>query len=208
MRQISIFRRHPNLVDVLIPRDANVDKYRLKWANNFDVSPFTTFLTSEKTGHCDFTIEDEKTVKVHGDYVRIVFDPANYSIPDDQVFWIEYFPVDFSGVEGAGTPPLMIMKPQPGGSYFPQLSITGTAPNVATLASSLEIHFPRQMRDLRLLNTAGMFIAFDKNGPEILMTGDPLPKDISAWATQSVIFVRGQGAAVPFSLLFTLAYTQ
>lgn len=208
MRQISIFRRQSNLVDVLIPRNAGTDKYRLKWATNFDVSPFTTFITSEKTGHRDFDIADEKTITIHGDYVRIVFNPANYSIPDDKVFWLKFFPVDFSGVEGTGTPPLMVMKPLPGGSYFPQLSITGTAPNVATLASSLEIHFPQQMRDLRLLNTAGMYIAFDPNGPEVLMSGDPLPKDISAWATQSVIFVRGQGAAVPFSLLFTLAYTQ
>lgn len=208
MRLISIYRRKPNLVDILIPRQANADRYRLKWANNFDVSPFATFITSEKTGFRDVNVDDATVVTVHGDYVRIVFNPATYSIPDDQVFWIKFFPVDFSGVEGSGTPPLMVLTPDPGGSYFPQYVITGNAPNVGTLATALEIHFPRQMRDLRLQNTASMYMAFDPNGPEVLFPGDPLPKDISAWATQSLILVRGQGASVPFSLLFTLAYTQ
>jgi hypothetical protein len=98
--------------------------------------------------------------------------------------------------------------PNVGGSYFPQLVITGNAPNVLALANSLEIHFPQQMRDARIQSAAGMWVAFESGGPEILLASDPLPKDISRYSTMSTIFVRGNGAIVPFSLLFTLAYTQ
>lgn len=207
MRHLSIIRRKTNLVDLLVQKTPGAYQYRLKWGANFDTSPFTNFLVSPNTGFRDPAVSDESNITVYGDKVRILFDPATYGIPDDSVWWLKMSPLDSTGAEMFTTASTMVLAPNPG-AYFPQLTITGTAPNVASIADSLEIDFPQQMRDMRIMSTAAVWAAFDPNGPEILLPGDPLPKDISRWSTQSVLFIRGNGAPVPFSLVFTLAYTQ
>lgn len=208
MRQLSIHRRKPRLVDLLVTKTVGAYSYRLKWGANFDTALFTNFLVSPNTGFRDPAVNDESNITIYGDRVRILFDPVTYGIPDNSVWWLKMSPLDSTGAEMSTTPALMVLRPSIGGAYFPQLTITGSAPNVATIADSLEINFPQQMRDMRIQSTAAIWAAFDPSGPEILLPGDPLPKDISRWSTQSVLYVRGNGAAVPFSLVFTLAYTQ
>lgn len=209
MRQLSIHRRKPNLMDLLVTKTPGAYSYRLKWSANFDGStPFTAFLTSPMTGFRDPAVNDDSNITIYGERVRILFDPATFSIPDSNVWWLKMSPLDHAGAEMFTTPPLMIYQPNIGGSYFPQLTITGSAPNEASLANSLEIHLPHQMRDMRILSAAAMWVAFDSNGQEVLLQGSSLPKDLNRWSTESVLFVRGNGAVVPFSLLFTLAYTR
>jgi hypothetical protein len=208
MRQLSINRRKPHLVDLLVDKTPGAYSYKLKWGANFDTSPFADFLTSPLSGFRDSAVDDASNITIYGDRVRILFDPTTYGIPDNTVWWIKSSPLNSAGAEMSTSAALMILPSHPGGAYFPQLTITGSAPNVATLANSLEINFPQQMRDVRIQSTAAIWAAFDPSGPEILLPGDPLPKDISRWSTQSALFVRGNGAAVPFSLVFTLAYTQ
>lgn len=210
MRQLSINRRKPGIVDLLITKTPGAQAYRLKWGTNFDTAVFTSFLTVPNFGFRDPAVSDASNYTVHGDKVRVLFNPTTYSIPDDQFWWLKMSPLDPTGAEMFTTRgSLMILTPDIGaGSYFPQLTITGIAPNVAALANSIEIDFPQQMRDVRVQGAAAMWAAFSETGPEILLQGDPLPKDLSRWSTQSSLFVRGNGAAVPFSLLFTLAYTR
>lgn len=208
MRQLSINRRKPHLVDLLITKTVGAYSYKLKWGTNFDTAVFTDFLVVPAAGYRDPAVDDSSNYTIYGDRVRALFDPATFSIPDGSVWWLKVAPLDSTGAEMSVSPATMVLISNLGGAYFPQLVITGNAPNVADLAHSLEIDFPRQMRDLRIQSTAAVWVAFDPSGPEILLAGDPLPKDISRWSTASTLFIRGNGAAVPFSAVFTLAYTQ
>lgn len=209
MRQLSIHRRKPNLMDLLINKTAGAYSYQLQWSTAFDGSvAFTPFLTVPNVGHRDVTISDASNVTVYGDRIRALIDPTIHGIPDAGIWWLRMSPLDHLGAVLSTTAPLMIYQPNIGGSYFPQFTITGTAPNAASLAFSLEINFPHQMRDMRIMNSAAMFVAFDTNGQEVLLQGSSDAKDLNRWSTESTMFVRGNGAAVPFSLLFTLAYTR
>lgn len=208
MRQLSIHRRKPNLVDLLITKTPGAVAYRLKWGANFDTAVFTPFIESPNNGFRDSSVDDASNITIYGDRVRVLFNPSTYSIPDTSVWWLKVSPLDSTGAEMSTTAATMVLVPNVGGAYFPQLVITGSAPNVANLPASLQIDFPHQMRDFRIQSTAAVWVAFDPNGPEILLAGDPLPKDISRWSTVSTVYIRGNGAVVPFSAVFTLAYTQ
>jgi hypothetical protein len=194
----------------LITKTTGAQSYKLSWGANFDTASFTDFLTVPNFGFRDPAVNDASNITLYGDRVRALFNPTTYSIPDDKFWWLKMSPLDSTGTPISTTRgSLMMLTPDIGaGSYFPQLTITGNAPNVATLASSLEIDFPQQMRDVRIQSAAAVYAAFDVSGPEILLQGASLPKDISRWATQSSLFIRGNGAVVPFSLVFTLAYTR
>lgn len=209
MRQLSIHRRKPHLVDLLVTKTSGAYSYKLKWSTDFDGSvPFTDFLTVPITGYRDPAVDDASNITLYGDRVRVLFDPTTYTIPDSEIWWLKMSPLDDTGAEMSTTAALMMYQPNIGGSYFPQFTITGTAPNAPDLAHSLEINFPHQMRDMRIQSSAAMWVAFDSCGQEALLQGSTLPKDINRWSTESMLFVRGSGAAVPFSLLFTLAYTR
>ena len=209
MRQLSIHRRKPHLVDLLVNKTPGAYTYKLKWSTKFDGSiPFTDFLTSSISGFRDPAVDDSSNITLYGNRIRILFDPSTYSIPDSNIWWLTLTPMDAAGADMFTTAPLMMYQPNIGGSYFPQFTITGSAPDVGDLAHALEVNFPHQMRDMRILSSAAMWVAFDSNGQEVLLQGSALPKDLNRWSTESVLFVRGNGAAVPFSLLFTLAYTR
>lgn len=196
-------------MDLLVTKVPGAFSYKLKKSTAFDGSvPFTDFLTSPNTGYRDRNVDDSSNYTVYGDKVRILFDPTTYGISDTNIWWLKLAPLDDVGAEMFVTPPTMMYQPNIGGSYFPQFAITGNAPNQPDLANSLEIHFPHQIRDMRIQSTAALWAAFDSNGQEILLQGSTLPKDLNRWSTESVLFVRGNAAIVPFSLLFTLAYTR
>ena len=208
MRQLSMHRRKPNLVDLLITKTVGAYSYKLKWGVNFDTAAFTDFLIVPGAGYRDPNVDDSGNLTIHGNRVRALFDPASYGIPDTSVWWLKVSPLDSTGAEMSTSAATMVLVPNVGGAYFPQLVITGSAPNAPGLPTSLQIDFPQQMRDFRIQSTAAVWVAFDPKGPEILLAGDPLPKDISRWSTVSTVYIRGNGAVVPFSAVFTLAYTQ
>jgi hypothetical protein len=206
MRQLSINRRKPNLVDLLVKKTPDAYSYNLKWGQNFDDVAFVDLLTSPNTGFRDPAINDESNLTLYGDHVRILFDPSTYAVPDDKVWWLKMSPLDSNGAEIFTTPALMVLQPNMGGSHFPQLVITGSAPNSVSIDNSLEIDLPKQMRDMRVHNELDIYIAFNSEGPEILLPGSPFPKDMGRWSTQSSVLVRGNGEVSQFSLSFTLAH--
>jgi hypothetical protein len=207
MRQLSIQRRKPGLVDLLIIRTANAVAYKLRWSNNFDAAVPVNFLEVPQSGYRDPAVSDAGDTTLYGNRVRAVFNPATFGIPDDSPWWLRVSPLNAAGAEIHTTPPLMVVAPDPSGSYLPQLSVTGVAPNVVDLAHALEFHLPRQMKHFRVQNLASMFVAFHPGGPEMQVPASPTPKDLSWGSTSSSIFVRGDGAAVPFSMMFAPAYT-
>jgi hypothetical protein len=210
MRQLSINRRKSGIVDLLISKTQGAYFYQLSWGENFDTDPFTNFLVVPNSGFRDPSVNDASNYTLYGDRVRALFNPVTYGIPDDKIWWLKMSPLDLNGALISMTRgSLMVLTPDiDAGSYFPQMTITGNAPDATDSTGSLEIDFPQQMRDVRIQSAAAMWVAFDTNGPEILLQGADLPKDISRWSTQSSLFVRGDGVAVSFSLVFTLAYTR
>jgi hypothetical protein len=105
------------------------------------------------------------------------------------------------------TPPLMVIPSSIDGSYSPQYALSGNAPGAA-ISGSLEIQFPRQVRDLRIETADSMFVAFNSNGPEIRIYGGTQVQEIDLLGTQSSLFVRGNRVVAAFSMLFSMVYTK
>lgn len=209
-RTFSVIRRRPNIVDFVTPFVYGVDKYRLKWAANFDAGAWTPFIDSSNIGWRDDTInpmviEMQQTTGM----VRIVFDPANYGITDDQHFWLEFFHVDPMAAETQMSAPTLIL-PESAHHGIHHVTIHGDAPNAATVAGSLQIDLPRLMDDFRIHNDeapggATLYVATEANGPEFEVQPDPGYFGTFR-ATQGSIWVRGGGAVVMFSAVSTVTF--
>jgi len=203
-RLFSIRRRRPNIVDIDTPLlSGGVDGYRLKWGANFDTAVFTTMMTSTNVGYLDPSVNRNviETQPVTGK-VRIVFNPATYSIPDAKSFWLKFVPV-VGAVEGtAGAPTLVLPDAAHHGTGI--VTIKGSAP----LAAPLQLDLP-SMEDFRIVNEDG-----SNNLLVGAIDGDPmltvLPKvgvqSINLRGAQSSLYVQGVGGAVSFSATFTLAF--
>ena len=208
-RQISFYNRRPNLVDTLILKTPGAMQYNLKWATNFDASSWTTFITSPNTGYIDRSLVNVGNSTINGcNNVRVIFNPALYNIIDSSIFWLVVSPVDATGHEMFTTPPLMVIPFSIDGSYSPQYALSGNAPSASAISGSLEIQFPRQVRDLRIETANSMFVAFNSNGPEIKIHGGTQVQEIDLLGTQSSLFVRGNGVVAAFSMLFSMVYTK
>ena len=213
-RTFSVIRRRPGIVDVLTPIVYGVSLYRLKWASNFDVVPFTQFIDSTNVGFRDpsinpWTVELQQT----GGQVRIVFNPTTYGITDTQSFWLELFQVDGLGVETQVSAPSLIL-PDSAHHGVGQVTIHGTAPAATSSANSLQIDLPRLMSDFRIHDEDGsnyLYVATEQNGAEEQLKPDTFPQYSSFSSTQGSLWVRGAtssgtAAAVAFSAICTVAF--
>jgi len=207
IREFSVVRRRPNLVDVVTPRRPGVDGYRLEWATNFDAT-YTTLFTASLSGHVDDSLRDAGHTMMAGDNVRMIFDPANYAMVDSKAFWLRFVPVT-GGAPGTATPGVLILPDQGG---FGTVIIAGNAPNVAAVANSTIIHFPRLVEDLRIVNNSDtnalMVAALDSDAEYTVKGGATQQILANLRGATSGIRVRGSGAIVAFQATFTLAYAR
>ncbi len=204
-RTFSVIRRRANLIDLTTPRVYGVDSYRLKWSDNFDGS-FTTFLTVSNTGYLDSNVNPYSVDAQPGSAVRMVFDPATFSIPDTAHIWLQLWHV-IGGVETQQSACTLIL-PEAAHKGVGLLTLHGTAPSGADVSSSLQIDLPRLMTDFRFNNEEGavdLFVAFEDGGPEMRVAHGKEPFS-SYLATQGSVFVRGGGATAAFSLSCTAAF--
>jgi len=206
-RLFSVRRRRPNIVDIDTPKVYGVDGYRLKWAANFDAA-FTTFLTSTNIGFLDDAVNRNviETQPVTGK-VRMVFNPATYSIPDASAFWLQFFPV-IGGVEQTPGAPTLVL-PDSAHHGLGLVVIHGDAPNGATSANSLQLDLPMLMQDFQVHNedtAQDLYISTEAGGPEIMIAKSTNMQSLGFLPTQGTIYVRGGGGAATFSLSFTLAF--
>lgn len=216
-RLFGVARRRPNYIDVLTPFAYGVDGYRLKWAANFDAGSFTTFITSTNVGFVDAAINPNVIdsqplggftgLAGSGRNVRIVFNPATYSIPDTSSFWLQFVPVT-GGVEGTpGAPTLVLPDSANHGTGI--VTIHGSAPAGATSANALQLDLPRLMEDFQIHNEDGtnnLMISTEQSGAETQLKPDTFSQFAQQRSAQSSIWVRGTGGAVAFSARFTLAF--
>lgn len=207
IREFSVVRRRPNLVDVTTPRRPSVDGYRLEWAANFD-GAYTALFTATNVGFVDDDLRDKGHSMMAGDNVRMIFNPANYSITDTQPFWLRFVPVT-GGAPGTATPGVLIL---PDTSGRGTVIIAGNAPAGASVAASLVLHFPRLVEDLRVVNNSDtnvlMVAALDSDAEYTLKSGTSQHVLANLRGATSGIRVRGVGGIVAFQATFTLAYAR
>lgn len=216
-RLFGIARRRPNYVDVITPFTYGSDGYRLKWAANFDAVSFTTFITSTNVGFVDPAINrnviDSQPLGGFtgligsGRNIRIIFNPASYSIPDTSSFWLQFVQT-VGGVEQTPGAPTLVL-PDSANHGVGTTTIHGSAPSGATSANSLQLDLPRLSQDFHFHNedaSNSLFVSTEQSGRETQVKPDPAEQSHTLWGTQGSIWVRGGGAAVIFSATFTLAF--
>jgi hypothetical protein len=207
-RLFKIPRRRPGVVDLYAPLTYGNTGYRVKWATNFDAAP-TTIITSTNVGFVDpainiNTLDSQPTT---GKDVRIVFNPATYTIDDTKPFWLIYVPV-VGGVEGTPSAPTLIL-PDSANKGVGIITIHGNAPSAATFAGSLQIDLPYLAEDFHIHNEDGsnnLFVATDTGGAETQLKPDTFSQFTQMRASQGSLWVRGGGGVVAFSARFTLAF--
>jgi len=201
-RLFSVRRRRPNIVDIDTPKVYGVDGYRLKWGANFD-SAFATILTSTNIGFLDDAVNRNviETQPVTGK-VRIVFNPATYTIPDANAFWLKFFPV-IGGVEqtpGAAT----LVLPSSANHGVGDVVIAGTAPSAGPLQLDLPL-----MQDIQFVNKDGtnnLLVASEAGGPQMAILPLIGAQSFGLFGTQGTIYVQGDSGNVAFSATLTLAF--
>jgi hypothetical protein len=144
------------------------------------------------------------------------YDPEDYwvgggTLPHDAMGG--YLRVEEQNAAGVFQPegPILIVPP-PG--FFvntrPNLTVSGTAPNVAVTATGVPpagaLHFvlPRFADSTTITNggAASIFVSFNAGLPEVeILTGQ---STLLADGAVSEVFVRGDGAVVPFSMFFAV----
>lgn len=206
MRDFSFIRHRPGFCDLLLTKQAGADAYSLEWDPNFD-GVFTPFLSVSSLGHIDDSlIGFPRDLVNRVDNIRVVFDPKNYSIPENTTYWLRVTP-STGGVPGTPGMPGMIV-PDVGG--YKMLVIKGLAPSGASIANSLRLDFPRTVCDIRVVNldtTNTLYVATEEGGAEYEASTsvDAYPMSNILGATPHLL-VRGGGAAVLFTATFTFAF--
>ena len=206
IREFSVIRRRPNIVDVVTPVRKGVDGYGLEWAANFD-GVFASIVTAPIQGHCDESLRDLPHAPQGGANVRIIINPADHTIPDCKAFWMRFVPY-VGGVAGTPGNPGLILPDQTG---YGVVTIAGNAPAGATVADALQLDFPRLVEDLQVVNTGGvsLFVASDATDTEYeVITGALQLPFRNLRGAIPCIRVRGAGGLCAFSASFTLAFAR
>ena len=209
-RDFNVIRRRPHIVDLITPKRAGVQGYRLQAATNFD-GMFVNILTADvSSGYLDPAVNPALLHTVpNQDHIRIAFSPDSFTgvagIKDDNHFWLKFVPISFAGVVGAaGNPALVITDYEHYG--MSRVLISGLAPQGATVANSLQLDLPFTSQDLYIKNEEAvggrsLYLASLPGGSE---------QQISPQETLGMFFgpldsliVRGSGGTVQFSASFT-----
>lgn len=212
----SVAYRAPNIVDVLMPKQADVVGYRLKASPDADGTPnaYVTILTANiGAGFLDANVDRRKLHTMPGhNHVRAVFDPDTFAsgepidakLKDQQHFWLRFTPLDASAVEGADSDPVLILTPnQQNGTE--RVVISGTAPQSPTLAGSLQLCLARRMQNFTISNEGSnpLYVAFNPEGGETLV---PAGETTRYYGSASpTLLVRGDGGTTDFSASFVVA---
>lgn len=205
-RDFSVVRRRKNYVDIITPKRAGVKGYRLRSAANFD-GVFADLLTADiGSGFLDPKINPSVIHAINNpNHIRIIFNPSNFSLDDDQHLWLKFQPVDFGGTPGTEGPPHLIL-PDDEVQAAGRVAITGAAPNAADVNSSLQINLPFGMRDIVIKNNSAsggtiLYVATALGGAERAVAGQE--SFVLSEGSQPFLFVRGGGGTANFTANFT-----
>lgn len=211
-RPLTVVRRRPHLLDLLIPKNPATQGYRLQASTTFS-GGFTTILTADiSSGYLDPAVDRRVLQQLNNpNHIRIVFDPQTFNgvagLVDEQQFWMKFIPVDFTGAPGAASNPMLFIPEEKlrGDSV---VAISGTAPSGATVANSLPLLLPFRAQDVTIRNNDAannLFVALEAGGNEVQVgSGATTLSQIDLpVGAQGCFLVRGGGAPVNFSAVFT-----
>lgn len=210
-RTINLFRRRPNIVDLMVPVTAGVAEYRLKWAQNFD-GAFAQIIGAPVWGFYDDTIDRGRidSQPSTGTSVRMTFNPATFTIDDTKSFWIQLWHLPTGGGPEVAVSAPSLVLPESAHHGVGLVTIQGNAPNGASSANSLQLDLPRLMQDFRIFNqdpgATILYVSSEAGGSEQAIKPAPADQYSSFSATQGSLWVRGGGAICPFSATFTMAF--
>lgn len=205
-RDFSVIRRRANYVDLVTPKRANVFGYRFQAATNFDASYTTLFTIPVSSGYLDPSINQALVNVVNlNDHVRAVFNPVTFSLVDTAHFWLRFVPVDAAnsaGTPGPGT--LVLTDSERYGNS--RIQISGTAPNAATVAGSLQLNLPQASQDFYIKNEAAvggnaLYVSNQVGGREQQVSPQEVLRAYDG--PTDLLMVRGSGGTVAFSASFS-----
>ncbi len=210
VRDFTVVRRRPGIVDLITPKQIGIQKYVLQASPNFD-GVFTQIVSADiSSGYLDPSINPVILQAINNvDHVRIVFNPSTFTvaagISDTTQFWLKLKTVDYAGADVATGDPSLIL-PDDTIKSSGRILIQGNAPNGAGIANSLRLHLPQRMRDFHIRNNAAaggtvLFVAAVSGGAERQVAG----QETVNWfdGAQGAILVRGGGGIVSFTADFT-----
>ncbi len=211
-RSLSLYRRKANLVEVLVRQRPGKIGFRFSAAANFDAAG-VAFATVPNHGLRSPSVPEIGVVgSQFKDQVRFLFNPADYfatapALVDNTPFFLQVEAANPDGTFEAIEAMHMVLPPEMATPNRPVV-ISGTAPNQAAIADSLEIQLPMQCTDFEVENNGGaqLFVAFERPGaeyqiPVLATTPYALPK---RFTSVSQLFVRGGGATSAFRAILTL----
>ena len=207
-RPFTVVRRRLNILDLLIPKQENVQGYRLQAATNFDAT-FTTILTADiSSGFLDPAVNAASLQALNNpNQIRVVFDPQSFFLPtgieDTKQFWLKFVPVNFGGTPGPASGPCLIL-PESALRGDSRVVVQGTAPSGASVADALGLQLPFRTQDLEIRNhetVTDLFLSLSEGGPEISLGGGETERFYDGPVGD--FWVRGGGATAEFSASFT-----
>lgn len=206
IREFSIIRRRANYIDLVTPKRAGVFGYRFQAASNFDGAYTTIFTLPISSGYLDPSINPAVVNAVNlTDHVRAVFNPVTFSLSDTAHIWLRFIPVDSAGTPGtasAGT--LILTDAERYGNS--RVQISGTAPQGAAVANSLQLNLPQSSQDFYIKNENAsggnnLYVSTRVGGREQQVAPQEILKAYDG--PTDTLMVRGAGGTATFSASFT-----
>jgi hypothetical protein len=207
-REFSIRRRRAGLVDMITPNraGAGIAGYTIEAATNFDAA-YAAVITN-RTGYLDDTINQAVLDPMPGQNHRFVFNPTTFGLTDTAQFWLRLKQLDSTGATVATSPGVLVI-PESERHTRSRILIKGTAPNQASVATSLYLYLPFGCANLVIQNqetATHLFLATTVGGGETDLTPDALPEFTCFDGVVEQILVRGGGATAVFSAHFVQAF--
>jgi len=195
---ISIRKRAKDLVDILIDNQEGNPSFTLEFCQELQGSYGDTIQIPQFTGGKSDSITHAVAYTGHGlpkNVTRFIFNPADVSMDDESVFWIE---LTVDGGPAAGTQlPFPIISP----IYRDRSNfiVEGTAPT-----GGIEVLLPCVSDEIFIQNTGltpQMFVKYEENGGEFVVPALGA-NEPPAYPEKNIsrVFMRGDGATASFTL--------
>lgn len=214
--------RYDRLVEMAVHDRADVRAYRFGAANSLDTAfAGVTAMFTVASGATFRSRSVQRrglglSVYENRNLTHVCYDPEDFwagggTLPHDaEGAYVRVAEQDAGGTFRPAGPILIVPPPGFFSTTRPNLSVSGTAPNVAATATLTPpdgaMHFvlPRFADSVTVMNrdAASLFVSFNRGLPEVeIPTGETV---LLPDAAVSEVFVRGDGATVAFNMYFAI----
>jgi hypothetical protein len=210
MREFSLTRRRPGVIDLLVNIDPTltppVTQWQFEAATSFN-GPFSTLATMGAGGIRSKTVKDFSYQDAFRGKVRFVWNPADYvaavpGIKDEMPIFVRMRKKAVGGAFGPSGAIHIITPYDP--SAHPPVHLSGDAPAAASVSDGLELQLPKHCHQFVFENLGGvnLFVSINPSGPEYKLKPGTILELFDT--TSSAIFVRGEGSSTEFCGVCTI----